>query len=58
MRIVYVLESKIVDSKGRQKNPKHLGVFSNLDVLEKAKEDFLKNNHNAVFFIHTSTSWI
>ena len=58
MRTVYVLESKTMDSKGREKNAKHLGVFKDLQAIEKVKEEKLKKNNNLAFHIHVSQSWL
>jgi len=58
MRIVYVLESKTVDKKGREKNANHLGIFKDLKDVEKVKEEELKKNKNLSFHIHVSESWL
>ena len=58
MRTVYVLESKTVDKKGREKNANHLGVFKTLDDLEKVKKQVMEENKNLTFHVHVSESWI
>lgn len=46
----YILEYKVVDSKGREKTPKHVGVFSSVDQLDKEKEKILLSNKNRISF--------
>lgn len=60
MRTVYVLEYKDVDSKGREKNTRHVGVFGDLEGLEHAKRAILKKYEDSKisFHVHTSESWI
>jgi len=58
MRTVYVLESKSVDKKGREKNAKHLGIFKSIDDAEKTKQKELELNKNIVFHMYVSQSWI
>lgn len=59
MRTCYVLEYKEIDSKGREKNARHVGVFSSLDALEEMKNVIqAKSKKNLSFHVHTSQSWI
>lgn len=59
MKTSYILEYKVVDSKGREKNSKHVGVFSSLDKLEHKKQEILNNiGQNLSFQIYTNESWI
>jgi hypothetical protein len=59
MRTCYVLEYKEIDSKGREKNARHVGVFSSLDTLEEMKNVIqTKSKKNLSFHVHTSQSWI
>jgi hypothetical protein len=58
MRTVYVLESKLIDKKGREKKANHLGIFKDLRDVEKVKEEELKKNQNLSFHIHVSESWL
>jgi len=58
MRTVYILESKSVDKKGREKNAKHLGIFKNIEDAEKVKQKELEQNKNIVFHMYVSQSWI
>lgn len=38
---LYILEYKERDSRGREKNSKHVGVFQSLEDLEKKKDEIL-----------------
>jgi len=38
---LYILEYKERDSRGREKNSKHVGVFKTIDDLEKKKAEIL-----------------
>jgi len=38
---LYILEYKELDSRGREKNSKHVGVFKTIDDLEKKKAEIL-----------------
>lgn len=59
MRTCYVLEYKEIDSKGREKNSRHAGVFSSLEALEEMKNVIqAKSKKNLSFHVHTSQSWI
>jgi len=58
MRTVYVLESKSVDKKGREKNAKYLGVFKSIDDVEGVKQAELSKNKNLIFHVYVSESWI
>jgi hypothetical protein len=59
MRTCYVLEYKEIDSKGREKNARHVGVFSSLETLEEMKNVIqAKSKKNLSFHVHTSQSWI
>jgi hypothetical protein len=59
MRTCYVLEYKEIDSKGREKNARHVGVFSSLEALEEMKNVIqAKSKKNLSFHVHTSQSWI
>jgi hypothetical protein len=59
MRTCYVLEYKEIDSKGREKNARHVGVFSSLEALEEIKNVIqAKSKKNLSFHVHTSQSWI
>lgn len=59
MRTVYILEYRSIDSKGREKNAKHVGVFSDLESLEKVKEHILSKVDSKIsFHVYTSNSWI
>lgn len=59
MRTMYVLEYKDIDSKGREKNSRHVGVFSDIETLELAKETILKKEDSKISFqVYTTESWI
>ena len=59
MKISYILEYKLVDSKGRQKNSKHVGVFGSLETLEQKKQESMNLvGQNLSFQIYTNQSWI
>ncbi|MEK9741339.1 MAG: hypothetical protein VW262_09155 [Flavobacteriaceae bacterium] len=59
MRTCYILEYKEIDSKGREKNARHVGVFSTLETLEEMKKVIQdKTEKNLSFHVHTSQSWI
>ena len=42
MRTGYVLESKVIDKKGREKNAQFLGVFKTIEEIEKTKQMVLE----------------
>ena len=46
----YILEYKVVDSKGREKTPKHVGVFTSLELLDREKEKILESSKNRISF--------
>ena len=50
MNPCFILEYKTVDSKGREKNPKHVGVFSDINRLENEKQRILESNKNRITF--------
>ena len=55
MRVLFTLEYKQVDSKGREKTPKFLGVFNNLEKLEKVKSKVTSEmGDNISFQVYTS----
>ena len=59
MKISYILEYKLIDSKGRQKNSKHVGVFGSLENLEQKKQEIMTLvGQNLSFQIYTNQSWI
>lgn len=59
MKTSYILEYKVVDSKGREKNSKHVGVFGSLDKLEEKKQEIMSVvGQNLSFQIYTNQSWI
>ena len=59
MKTTYILEYKQVDSKGREKNSKHVGVFGSLDKLEQKKQEILNMVGQTVSFqIYTNERWI
>ena len=50
MKEFYTLEYKTMDSKGREKNAKFVGVFMTFNDIEKAKKNILEKVKNNVFF--------
>ena len=50
MRTVFVLEYKDIDSKGREKNATHVGVFSSVDKLEEAKSNIISQLGSKISF--------
>ena len=59
MKISYILEYKLIDSKGRQKNSMHVGVFGSLENLEQKKQEIMTLvGQNLSFQIYTNQSWI
>ena len=58
MRTVYVLESRSVDKKGREKNAQFIGVYKTIDDIEKAKQSILAQTKNLIFHVYVSQSWI
>ena len=50
MKEFYTLEYKTMDSKGREKNAKFVGVFMTSDDIEKAKKSILQKVTNNVSF--------
>jgi len=58
MRTVYVLESKVIDKKGREKNAQFLGVFKTIEEIEKTKQMVLEKTKNLIFNVYVSESWI
>jgi len=50
MKEFYVLEYKVMDSKGREKNAQFAGVFNSLSTLTSAKNKLLKECKNKISF--------
>jgi len=50
MRRFYSLEYKIMDSKGRGKNAKFVGIFKSEQELENAKTKILSETNNNISF--------
>ena len=50
MKEFYTLEYKTIDSKGREKNAKFVGVYMNADDLESAKKSILDKSTNNISF--------
>lgn len=50
VRTLFTLEYKLVDSKGREKAPKFLGVFDCLNKLESVKQSTLKQHGDNISF--------
>lgn len=48
----FTLEFKQTDSKGREKNPKYVGVFKSLEDLEISKNKLLALKKNISFQIY------
>lgn len=46
----YILEYKEQDSRGREKNSQHVGVFKSVDELEKIKNNLIKTLKKRVSF--------
>ena len=46
----FTLAYKAVDSKGREKTQKYVGVFKSLEDLEKKKDSLLKEISNNISF--------
>lgn len=46
----YILEYKERDSKGREKNSKHVGVYKTLEDLEKKKDEILRSINKQISF--------
>lgn len=44
MNQFFTLAYKKVDSKGREKSQKYVGVFKNLELLEQSKKQIINNN--------------
>lgn len=51
-KTVYNLEMKTTDKLGRTKTTRHVGVFGNIDALEKAKATVLVSEPNVKFEVH------
>lgn len=45
----YTLEYKIMDSKGREKNTSFVGVYKNIEDLEKQKNNIINLNPSKSF---------
>lgn len=55
MRTLFTLEYKQVDSKGREKTPKFLGVFNDLEKVEEVKKTTIeKFGDNISFQVYIS----
>ena len=50
MRRFFSLEYKTMDSKGREKNAKFVGIFQSEEEIEKAKQQLLKETTNNISF--------
>ena len=50
MRRFYSLEYKTMDSKGREKNAKFVGIFQSKEEIEKAKTQILSETNNNISF--------
>ena len=50
MRKFYSLEYKTMDSKGREKNAKFVGIFLSQEEIEKAKTQILSETKNKISF--------
>ena len=50
MRKFYSLEYKTMDSKGREKNAKFVGIFLTEEEIEKAKTQILSETNNNISF--------
>ena len=50
MRRFYSLEYKTMDSKGREKNAKFVGIFLTEEEIEKAKTQILSESNNNISF--------
>ena len=50
MRKFYSLEYKTMDSKGREKNAKFVGIFQSEKEIEKAKTQILSETNNNISF--------
>lgn len=50
MKTAYVLEYKSIDSKGREKNSVHAGVYKSLQEIDKKKEEILNEIKNKISF--------
>ena len=50
MRKFYSLEYKTMDSKGREKNAKFVGIFLTEKEIEKAKTQILSETNNNISF--------
>ena len=58
MRSIYVLEYKVADSRGREKNAQFAGVFKSLEDIEKAKNILLEGKkQNITFQVYNSQSF-
>ena len=50
MRRFYSLEYKTMDSKGREKNAKFVGIFQSEEEIEKAKKQILSKTNKHISF--------
>lgn len=50
MKEFFVLEYKIMDSRGREKNAQFAGVFQSLTKLNDAKNNIISNSKNKISF--------
>lgn len=51
-KVLYNLEKKTVDSIGRTKTTRHVGVFDSEEKLEQAKANILASEPNVRFEVH------
>ena len=57
MRTVFVLAYKLMDSKGREKTPKFLGIFNDIDKIEEVKLQTIgRLGKNISFQVYVSES--
>lgn len=57
MKNFFTLEYKEIDSKGREKNQKYVGVFKDIASLESKKNELLNNlNNNVSFYVYSHQS--
>ena len=50
MRKFYSLEYKTMDSRGREKNAKFVGIFLTKEEIEKAKTKLIQESDNNISF--------
>jgi hypothetical protein len=57
MKNFFTLEYKELDSKGREKNQKYVGVFKDINSLEFKKNELLQSlNNNISFYVYSHQS--